>query len=51
VLAKLFERIKVNKIQSLYIEGNLENDLQLGFKPGRGTDDALRRITTTIKKL
>jgi len=49
VLAKLFERIVVNRIQSLYIEGNLESNLQFGFKPGRGTDDALRRIITTIR--
>jgi len=49
VLAKLLERVIANRVQSLYVDCNLGSDLQFGFKPGRGTDDALRRLTTTIR--
>jgi len=49
VIAKLYERIIVDRVENLYQEETLDNDLQFGFRSGRGTDDALRRIVRTIR--
>lgn len=49
VLGKIFERIIANRIGDLYKAQGLSNDSQFGFRPGRGTDDALYRIVSLIK--
>jgi len=49
VMAKMYERIIVDRVQDLYQAKDLDSDTQFGFKPGRGTDDALCRIIRTIR--
>jgi len=41
---KIFERIIANRIQNLYVEQELNNNKQFGFKTGQSAEDALRRI-------
>jgi len=45
VMGKVFERIIADRIQTLYMEQELDNDKQFGFKTGLSIEDALRRIT------
>jgi len=48
-MGKVFERIIANRIQNLYVEQELSNSKQFGFKTGQSTEDALRWIVRLSK--
>lgn len=49
VLGKVFEKLVISRIESAYIDNNLDCTLQYGFKCGLSSEDALKHTLGSIK--
>ena len=50
VIIKLFTKIYQTRLSSLFEKEGLPEDNQIGFRPGRGTADAIAMVNTLIAK-